>query len=157
MKKTAPLQEIGLFVGVNMLVIKDLAWDHREFKQLTGLVNVLAVRLSKLNILTKMTIKDNAVVFGYVSGEKIAQSKVDNRIVLAEGDPRIVKKGRNYLESKRLTKDQYDGLFNVINGVLNELGLNANVTLNSKMKSYTLRSGKTISVPPTQKSYPVAK
>jgi hypothetical protein len=140
-----------------MLLIKDLAWDHKEFGQFNGLVNVLASRLNKLNILTKITIKDKTIVFNYVDGDKIAQSKVDNRIVLSEGDPRIVKKGRNYLESKRLTKDQYNGLFNIVNELLNELGLNGNVVFTNRAKSYLIREGRTISPPPAQKSYPVAK
>lgn len=147
----------GLYVEERvMLTIDKLKWDHKEFNQPSELLKVLASRLSQLKINTKIGIDGNKLIFNPVTGGKIALSSVDNKIAMAPGDPRIVKKGRDYLDTKRLTKEQYNGFFNVIQGTLDELQLNAEVVLADKGK-HVLRAGKVKSAPPILKSYPKAK
>lgn len=141
-----------------MLTIENMKWPHADFKQTGELVKVLSARLLKHNILVSMKVVNNAIVFAPVAGQgkRMAVSRIKNIIRLKEGDPRIERKGRNYLETERITKAQDEAFFNVINKTLDELHLDAKVTLGSD-KSYLLREGDVRNPSPVLKSYPVSK
>lgn len=136
--------------------VENIAWDHKNFDQFSELIKVIASRLSKFKIATKIGITNNGLIFNPVDGTKIAISTVDNKVMMKPDDPRIQKKGRNYLDTKRLTKEQYDNFFGTVQNVLDELNVKANITLVDKT-TYVLRNGKNKVLPPTLKSYPVAK
>lgn len=141
-----------------MLTIANLKWEHTDFKQFGELIKVLSTRFLTHNIMTQMKIIDDTIVFTQISGQgkRIAISKVKNIIKLKVGDLRIARKGRDFLETERITKAQDEAFFNVINKTLDELKLNARVTLGTD-KSYVLREGFVRNPSPVLKSYPVSK
>jgi hypothetical protein len=131
-----------------MLEITNIKWKHKDFTSLNLLQTALIAQLKSLNLIIKMTVDNTrkaiVVADSAASEGKTVISSVDNKIMLKEGDPRIVKKGgRTYLETKRPTKEQYEGFFNTIQTVLDSAGLSANVTLivTKTKKTIVLRDG----------------
>lgn len=139
-----------------MLTINKIRWDHREFTQLAELHRILAARMTKHKLKVQIVPTPNGLLFKPLMGNRIVLSTVDNKVPLAPGDPRIERKGRDYLDTKRPTKDQWNAFWGTIQQTLDELNLYALVTFKDKAET-VIRAGKVKSNPPNIKSYPVAK
>lgn len=61
--------------------------------------------------------------------KKYFVSSVTNKIPLKEGDPRIKQFERNYLESHRLTKEQFGGVEKILTSYFQRLGVSYNLTM----------------------------
>lgn len=140
-----------------MLKITEVKWKHREFNNLTALVNILNTRLKNNNITTKININEQSILFNDIVDGKTFVSSVDNKIIMKASDPRIRKTGRSYLLTKRPTQEQYDAFFNTIQSSLDSLGLYATVELYAKgSNNVILRKGiDKFNTYPPMKSFPI--
>lgn len=143
-----------------MLKISNMKWKYKEFGNLNVLIKVMNEKFKALGITAKMSIPPDltTIAFSDVVDGKTFISSVDNKIDMKVGDPRIKKTGRSYLLSKRPTKEQYDGFFEVIQSVLDTVGLYADVELiiPRTSESILLRRGlDKFNRYPKMKSFPV--
>lgn len=128
-----------------MLVISNLKWTNDSFKYVVDLHNILANKLkTNFNLKVNMGVDGDKIIFKEVEANKLFLSSKANKILMKDGDPRIKKLGRTYLETKRVTEKQFYGFFETINMILDDLGLYADVKLSIKDKTYTVREGKNI-------------
>lgn len=145
-----------------MLTISNIKWKYKSVEDPKQLFNIIINRLKLLNIKTSATVAtDKSIIFADVVDGKTFVSAVDNVIKIAENDPRIKKNGRDYLLSHRPTKEQYYGFFELINAIMDNLGLLCDIELYIKKndRRYVIRSGSESLMKniPEQNSYPVAK
>lgn len=139
-----------------MLSITNIHWDHKPFTHSQDLVNILGKRLLAFKISMNLSVVGNDLVFTNLENGKIFKSSVYNKRYMKPGDLRIKAKGRKYLESEQPTKKQYEGFFSTVQNTLTELGLNADIVLQTKKESIVLRKLKTIyDRIPEVKSFPV--
>jgi hypothetical protein len=98
----------------------------------------------KLNVNCKIFMQDNKIIFDTVhtKGEYkyLFSSMVENRFPLQDGSPLIKEKGRNYLNTDRLTEEQWNGTVNLIVKSLDDLKLNADINMYQEDKVINLRN-----------------
>lgn len=116
------------------LIIENIRWPFAPEEKLTREIgNLIKDRLNKLNIRVKDYIDQDFIQYDNVEvvGSKghLFASKVKNIRPLSPGDPRIAKLGRDYLESNRLTKEQWDGVINTFKEIFDGLKLHADIKL----------------------------
>lgn len=139
-----------------MMTIKDMRWPHRKFNHQAALITLIANRLQPLNVMVKLTMgADGELFFNPIKGGRFVLSKTYNRVMMKETDRRIAVKGRNYLETERLNENQHTKFYETIQGILDELDLEARVVVKDKGET-VIREGKTKLQPPKPKSFPVA-
>jgi hypothetical protein len=75
----------------------------------SGKINVLRTFLGELRSMDKLSYDITPTTNGYSisSGNRLVTSQNINKTIMAPTDARIGKLGRNYLESRRLTKKQW--------------------------------------------------
>lgn len=152
--------ETGIYIlkkDMEMLTISNMKWSYKEFARQQDLMNILANRLAKLQLAINAKVVGSSIVFNDVETGVTFKSNVVNKVNMKPTDPRIQKKGRQYLQTKRPTKKQYFGFYETIQDVLDKLGLNADVVFTQKKgKEIVLRKNKDkFNNVPQQKSYPV--
>ena len=114
-----------------MIKVANIKWKYAKFKYMNELIQLIKNGLAKHNIRVNMVPLAEGFEFRPITGEnnKLFMSTVENKVVLAEGNPRIKEIGRNYLITKRVTKEQFDGFFNEIQSGLDSLGLLADIEM----------------------------
>ncbi len=128
-----------------MVIINDLKWSSADFKRLNMLCTYFSTKSKDLlSLKVNVKVVDNSIVFDDVEPNKTMLSIKSNKIYMRQGDPRIKKLGREYLDTKRPTKKQYYGFFEMLNATLNSLNLNGTINYKVKDKTYVIRNGKEI-------------
>lgn len=94
--------------------------EFTDYKLLGGMFKK---HLELIGVVCNVIILTDGFALSEVEKGKCFKSKEMNIIPMKPGDPRIVKQGRNHLESFRLTKEQYDGLVDVINLYFTKMGI----------------------------------
>lgn len=140
-----------------MLTITNMKWPTKDFSHNNELLRVLGARFATVKLATNLKVVDNSLVFKDVDANKVFMSSEINKTVMKPDDPRIKKKGRNFLETRRPTKVQHEAFYSIIQNTLDELGLDAEIQLTIKSSTpLILRQGKVrFDRVPVPKSYPV--
>lgn len=113
------------------LIIKDIKFGKFEYTNINSVVQqIRSVMLEKMKagkILCSTLVTNGTIVFDNVPDKdpkKLFLSEKKNHVDLPDGDPRIKKLGRKYLETHRLTLTQSDLVWKeIINGTLDNLGV----------------------------------
>jgi len=118
------------------------------------LAEYITSKLLELNIeVTNEGVYSETIKLIHNADNRIFKSTVVNKIVMNPADPRIIKLGRNYLESTRLTKKQSDALINFFfvelpnNGILFDLS-------NGENAKY-IENGTKIAIWPEPTNFPI--
>lgn len=93
-----------------------------------AIMNDIVQALKQNNIFGKRYIEGNVLTFTELEPGKLFTSSTSNKIKMKSGDPRIAKLGRDYLETKRLTKKQFETMVYFLVLIFDELGFHADVT-----------------------------
>ena len=84
-------------------------------------INTLMLKkLKSLGVLAKLNTDSNIVP---ITARRLFNSVVTNTIPLEDTDPRVAKLARNYLETERLTKEQWDVTTNTLVSYYASLGI----------------------------------
>lgn len=94
-----------------------------EINEYKKLIELFKKQLDILGIACNANILTDGFVLNEVEKGKVFKSKDVNIIPMKTGDPRIEKSKRDYLESHRLTKDQYSSLVIIINSYFMKMGI----------------------------------
>lgn len=126
-----------------MIKISDIKWKYKKFTNYQELYNVFMAKLTRLQLSHRLRVNGETLEFIDFEDGKIIASSVKNMHPMREGDPRIARFKRNYLESPRPTKKQVDGFIQILNGTLDELALSAKIEVDSKFtgNKITVRDG----------------
>ena len=141
-----------------MLMIKDIKWPHGKYILMNELCNTLDSSLKKLNLSFKIKLEGDQILFLDIDRSQTFASSKNNKIMLNETDARRAKLGRDHLLSKRPSKRQYEGFFNTIQKIFDDLALMATINLivSKTNKTYCLREGVfKINRYPELKSFPI--
>src|SRR5271157_3851479 len=111
-----------------MLSISNIKWDHKDFLDIPALSTALTTRLKKLNLVVKISNKENVITFNDIEGRTII-SAVKNRSTKKPSAKHKETTHRDYLLTNRPTQEQHEGFFNVIQNTLDALNLQADITL----------------------------
>jgi hypothetical protein len=87
----------------------------------------LSTELNQLNIASHINYGEEDLNFFPVKDKKLFVSTIKNKIMMKPGDARISKTGRDYLSSERLTKEQYDGMIEVLNKFFDKTGIECDI------------------------------
>lgn len=138
------------------MTVENIKWHFAPEENITtDVAAIIRQRLLKLNVAVKdwVDMANGMIVYSGIdtsSSKKLLNkhlftSIVKNIIPLLDTDPRAIKFGRNYLESPRLTKAQWDGIVVTFTEVFDGLKLHANIKLyefdNDDTSFIMLRSG----------------
>lgn len=87
----------------------------------------------QVSVSTDVPTKIMTLVFNKNSENKYFWSSRTNKLVMTPGDKRIATLGRSFLETKRLTKSQYDAMIDALIGTMDNLKLKCDVSLEDKV------------------------
>jgi len=140
------------------IIINNIKWNDREFDHVYRVRNILINRLRGCRIQVNCDKINDTILFKEIERGKLAKSRQYNAIQLKEGDARIAKLGRNFLESTRLTKEQYIKFQELLHEPFDKLGLSCDITYINNDERSAIRVGKLkYNGLPTPKSFPIDK
>ena len=115
-----------------MIEIKIKGWKHINHDTIM-INNIIKTKLKNLGIEFQSKVQDGVIVFEKNKENKYFWSNKTNKVVMSKDDKRIAALGRNYLETKRLTEAQYNGMLDALLGTLDNLQIEANVSMEDKL------------------------
>jgi hypothetical protein len=107
-----------------MLTVKIIDGGSFTNKEVYSLINK---KLTHANINCSNYVEDGVLVFKELATGRIFESKINNIIKMSASDKRIAKLGRTFLNTKRLTRSQYDTVIDTIVGLFERLHIQAEV------------------------------
>lgn len=120
---------------MNLITISDITFAGAPMKAET-LVEYLVERFKTINVACNMKAKKNTIEISQNSEKKLFMSTKINYIPLKAGDKRIKEKGRDFLESERLSEKQLKQLMKIFSVHLDQIHVSCSVKLyNSKTDS----------------------
>ena len=112
-----------------MITINNIKWPYGHFKYYDDLAKAIVTEIRKLNVEVKCKTENGEIKFINVVSNLLFQSKTFNKVMLKPTHSRYVAGEKEFLKTKRPTEKQYHGVFNAIHSVLDQLKLEADVTV----------------------------
>lgn len=130
-----------------MLSISNISWTYKKFTHQIDLIKFFNNKCKDLKLKVKVGKDGENIIFQDVEANKLMVSLIDNRMPASTKKRReelMEKYQRDYLKSKRPTKKQVDGFYSMIHHYLDELGLSADIELETRKtkQKFVIRKGK---------------
>ena len=147
-----------------MVITENAKWKYEKLVNYNNLKKILVKATKNLNIKCNVKVSDGKLEFLPVENKRFIVSTVENMIPLSANNSkdaeRIKSKGRNYLNTHKVTKRQYEGFFEMLNDTLDDLGLSADIkviTAPLNIVSVVRKDKEKVNDYPKLKSYPKEK
>lgn len=141
-----------------MLILNNFKWSRPvDTVLLKDIKNAIISKIKEHKVNADINSYDDKIVIES-HDNRIFTSLIDNVIPLKPGDKRIKDLGRNYLLSKRTTKEQIENTWSDINKLLTSIGIDCNIVfINNSGEEIVLRQGEEVKPWIKETIYPISK